>query len=302
MVKVNNLTPLISIILPTYNRAWVLEKAIKSIIVQTYSNWELIIVDNCSKDDTDKILEGFDDDRIKVLKINNKGSIGKSRNLGIENSTGELIAFIDSDDTWFENKLEVCASVMTEKVDLVYHDLSISQNGDLKKNKKIKSRILIKPVINDLLINGNPISNSSVLIRRKIFKKIGTIIEDLKVNPSVDYHTWLKLALHTDSFHYVQQTLGTYLVHPAGESQRDMSISDSKVISEFSSLVSKEELQYIQKGLNYVSGRFKYTVNEYRKAEISLKKSLTFRNPKFLAKALYMLFMIKLKTVTFIKG
>lgn len=295
MATNDNLNPFVSIILPTFNRAQVLKKAIQSIVNQTYLNWELIIVDNYSTDETDKVLEGFTDPRVKVLKINNGGSIGKSRNLGIENSTGELLAFIDSDDTWFDSKLKTCVDNMTQTTDLVYHDLLISYNGDLKKNIKSKARILIKPVIKDLLINGNPIANSSVVVRRKIFEKIGKINEDLTVNPSVDYHTWLKLAMHSDSFYYIQKVLGTYLVHPEGESQRDMSISDSVVISEFASLLSEREFEYVRKGLNYISGRYKYTKYEYQEAHTNLSKSLTLKKPKFLIKALYMLCVVWFK-------
>ena len=91
-------TPLISIVIPTYNRSLFLERSIKSIINQTYQNWEIIVIDNNSTDDTDLVLEKYKEKKILIKKINNEGIIAKSRNLGIKLAKGEYIAFLDSDD------------------------------------------------------------------------------------------------------------------------------------------------------------------------------------------------------------
>ena len=91
----SKLIPIVSIIIPTYNHAKFISKALQSIIDQTFKKWEAIIIDNNSTDDTDKILKKFSDNRIKCLKINNNGVIAKSRNLGIKSAKGEWIAFLD---------------------------------------------------------------------------------------------------------------------------------------------------------------------------------------------------------------
>src|SRR6187455_1552490 len=98
--------PKVSIILPTYNRAGLIMETIESIRHQTYSNWELIIVDDGSDDGTEKIIAQIKDNKIQFYKAGRIGIAGKIKNIGIEMSNGELIAFIDSDDLWAKTKLE----------------------------------------------------------------------------------------------------------------------------------------------------------------------------------------------------
>ena len=100
--------PLVSIVIPTYNHAKFISKALKSILDQTFKDWEAIIIDNQSTDQTNDILSKYSDPRIKSYKIDNNGIIAKSRNLGIKLSKGKWIAFLDSDDWWTSEKLEVC--------------------------------------------------------------------------------------------------------------------------------------------------------------------------------------------------
>ena len=111
--------PLVSVIIPTFNRANDLARAVKSVIAQTFTSWELIIVDNHSVDNTDEVVRHFNDPRIKLLKIHNDGVIAASRNLGIHFSSGTYIAFLDSDDWWTPDKLR-------SSVWLISYGLSIS--------------------------------------------------------------------------------------------------------------------------------------------------------------------------------
>ena len=92
------LLPLVSIVIPTYNHANYLSKALQSVLDQTYKNWEAIVIDNHSTDDTNEVINRYVDPRIKYLKIHNCGVIAKSRNVGIQTAKGEWIAFLDSDD------------------------------------------------------------------------------------------------------------------------------------------------------------------------------------------------------------
>ena len=105
MSEKNN-TPKVSIILPTYNRADLIMETIESILSQTYRNWELIIIDDGSDDNTEEIISQIKDERIQFHKARRIGIVGKIKNIGIEKARGELIAFIDSDDLWAETKLE----------------------------------------------------------------------------------------------------------------------------------------------------------------------------------------------------
>ena len=105
MSEKNN-TPKVSIILPTYNRADLIMETIESIRKQTYKNWELIIVDDGSDDNTGELISQLKDEKIQFHNAGRIGIVGKIKNIGIEKATGELIAFIDSDDLWAETKLE----------------------------------------------------------------------------------------------------------------------------------------------------------------------------------------------------
>ena len=100
---VNNLSkkiPLVSVVIPTFNRAYCIQRCINSVLNQSYKNLECIVIDNNSNDNSNLIFEQYKDNRLKIYKINNNGIIAKSRNLGISKSKGEVIAFLDSDDWW----------------------------------------------------------------------------------------------------------------------------------------------------------------------------------------------------------
>ena len=107
-------TPKVSIILPTYNRAGLITETIESIQNQTYSNWELIIVDDGSDDNTEDRITQINDTRIIFHKAGRIGIVGKIKNIGMEMANGELIAFIDSDDLWAKTKLEKQVAAMQQ--------------------------------------------------------------------------------------------------------------------------------------------------------------------------------------------
>ena len=97
---------LVSIITPSYNTARFIEETINSVLAQTYTNWEMIIVDDCSKDDTDAVVGRFLDPRIRYLKNEKNSGAAVSRNRALREAKGKWIAFLDSDDLWEPTKLE----------------------------------------------------------------------------------------------------------------------------------------------------------------------------------------------------
>ena len=115
---------LISIVIPTFNHAQYLERCLKSVESQTISNYEIIVVDNHSTDNTKNIVDNFKHLPIKYLLINNEGIYAKSRNLGIKNSSGDIIGFMHSDDFYTDDKIiSQVAKIFKEKnVDIVYGD------------------------------------------------------------------------------------------------------------------------------------------------------------------------------------
>ncbi len=266
-------TPLVSVIIPTYNHANFLGKALESVINQTYSNWEAIVIDNQSTDQTNQVIGRFRDSRIKYYKIFNNGIIAKSRNLGIDVAKGEWIAFLDSDDWWIKEKLEICFKNINQKVDFIYHDLEIIY--DKKKNflnrKKIVGRQLYKPILNDLLIGeiekGNAIGNSSVIVRKEMLNKIGGISEEENLVASEDFNTWLKIAKITNEFKYIKRKLGFYLVHENSAQRRDLSIPHRHAVTEFMQILNNKQKLDLEVKLKYMSGSYNFLNKKYTKAK-----------------------------------
>ena len=298
--------PLVSIVIPTYNHAKFISKALKSVIDQTYKNWEAIIIDNESVDETYKLINNFNDSRIKYFKISNDGVIAKSRNLGINEAKGEWIAFLDSDDWWTKDKLEVCLSKIAKNVDFIHHatEYVIKSKSFLKK-KIIKGREFKKPILNDLLIGtitkGSQISNSSVIVRKNTLIKIGGLNENKILVGSDDYDTWLRIAQITDQFLYVNKKLSYVLFHDARTSnKKDMSIPQRLAVRDFMYLFDKQQKLNLEIKFRYISGSYNYLNNNSEKA----KKDFMFviRNGviRLKLRSLLMIILIILKNIKLI--
>ncbi len=128
-------SPLISVVIPTFNHADFLKVAISSVEEQTYQNFEIIIVDNHSSDHTNKVVESFNDDRIRLHKINNEGIIAASRNAGVDYAKGDWIAYLDSDDFWYPTRLQCLVDNMDSdiKYDVISTDEYKTNNITGKK-------------------------------------------------------------------------------------------------------------------------------------------------------------------------
>lgn len=225
---------LVSVVIPTYNRALDLSRAIDSVLLQTYSHWEIIIIDNNSEDGTDELINDYNDSRIKVFKINNMGVIAASRNLGVQKSSGDYVAFLDSDDWWYPEKLELSLKYITQGADVVYHDMHIAKKRSQKLFlKKARTRSLVTPVFFDLIKNGNGLNTSSVVVRKKILQEVGLMSEAPELIASEDYDAWLKIAKITEKFHKISTVLGCYWV---GDGNYWGGASSQKIINSLQSL------------------------------------------------------------------
>ena len=105
---------LVSIIMPNYNGAKFLTETIESVLAQTYTNWELLFVDDCSTDNSLELIQDYKDDRIKVLRNEKNSGAAVSRNYALREATGKWIAFLDSDDLWVKDKLQKQLTFMVE--------------------------------------------------------------------------------------------------------------------------------------------------------------------------------------------
>jgi len=206
-----------SIILPTYNDLENLKKSIRSIDRQTYKNFELIIVNDGSNDDTKLYLSKLNIPYIKVVNLEkNSGGPATARNKAIENSSGMWLCFIDSDDFWFKRKLEVMKNMIEEKsnCDVFCHNL-ISKNKISKKKIKLFSGPLsANQEYKDLLTIGNKLLLSGTCVNSKFIIENKIYFNSKKKYISVeDYDFWLNLSFKDAKFFFIKEFLGIYLKH-----------------------------------------------------------------------------------------
>jgi glycosyltransferase involved in cell wall biosynthesis len=201
----------VSVVIPTYNRARDLRRALASVISQSWRDWEILVVDNHSEDETARVVEEFREQRMQFLSVHNHGVIGVSRNLGVAHASGEYVAFLDSDDWWLPAKLERCIHELDAGADVVYHDLYLARTDSSRRRlRRASTRALESPVLADLLERGNALVNSGVVVRRSTLLAAGGLSEDPRVASWEDYECWLRLARITERFHRIDEVLGFY--------------------------------------------------------------------------------------------
>ena len=182
----------VSIIMLTYNREKLIMKSIMSVLHQSFDDYELLIIDDGSTDETAKLVKQLTDSRIKYFHFQHTGRVAQLRNIGIENAKGEYIAFIDSDDLWEKNKLSEQVTILSQhpNVGITFSDVylftskRISQNGiyNVFKNKYSASDYFYQGNIFNLLISNDiAIYPSSVLFRRHCLDKVGLLEELFKL-------------------------------------------------------------------------------------------------------------------------
>ncbi|MDO9567174.1 MAG: glycosyltransferase [Candidatus Desulfaltia sp.] len=182
--------PLVSVIIPTFNRGWILKEAIDSVLTQHFEDFELIVIDDGSTDNTQSILNSYKNDIIAFTQ-NNKG-VSAARNTGIALSSGRFIAFLDSDDLWMQNKLSTQVDFFNEN-----HDALICQTDEIW----IRNNVRVNPKMRHKKLSGMifehsldlcMVSPSAVMIRRKLFDEVGLFDEDLPA--CEDYDLWLRIS------------------------------------------------------------------------------------------------------------
>ena len=203
--------PLISVIVPTYNRAHFLKEAIESVLAQTYKNLEIIIVDDGSTDNTSKLVEKFTDKRIIYLYQDNKG-VSSARNKGILKTKGEYISFLDSDDIWLPQKLQKQLEVFkTSRFNpgVVYTGIQyMDNNGSLKKQKKLSK--YRGDIFNKLLRKNIAGIGSTMLVKKECFDKCGLFDENLPSREDLDILIRISTCFEVD---YVPEFLTLERIH-----------------------------------------------------------------------------------------
>ena len=206
-----NSSPLVSIVIPTYNHAPMLQRALATVIEQTYQNWNAIVVNNFSTDNTLEVVAKFNDPRIQCVNFRNNGVIGASRNEGIKLATGEYVAFLDSDDTWFPTKVEKSVASLESGSDLVCHaEYWIDESG---KSRLVTYGPSEAATHHNLIYKGNRISTSATMVRATLLKEVNGFDVSPELISTEDYDLWIRLAAKSNKFAFIDEPLGEYHRH-----------------------------------------------------------------------------------------
>jgi len=211
------LKPRLSIVIPTYNHARFLRTALDSVRAQSLSDWETIVVNNFSEDDTVAVVESYDDPRIRLVNFANNGIIAAARNHGLSLTQAPLVAFLDSDDWWYAEKLQLCVDKLTQGYDLVCHaEIWVGPRG---RKRTVYYGPEARATYENLLLEGNCISTSAVVARREWLERTGGFSVQPEFVTAEDYELWLKLARDGAKIGFVDEVLGEYLIHGGNQSR-----------------------------------------------------------------------------------
>jgi glycosyltransferase involved in cell wall biosynthesis len=202
----------VSVIIPTYNRAQFLAGAVQSVLAQSFKNLEIIVVDDGGSDAAEAVVNGFQDAHIRYVRHARRQGGAAARNTGIQESSGEHVAFLDDDDEWYPEKLARQMQTMLAspaEVGGVYTGYFIVDRADGKvRNQMVPTQ---RGDVHSALLAGNCIgSTSSMLLRRSCFDQVGMF--DERLQSFQDYDLWIRLSRRYQ-FEFVREPLLKYFVH-----------------------------------------------------------------------------------------
>ncbi len=216
MIENNN--PLVSVIIPAYNSEKYIGPTIKSVIGQSYENFEILIIDDDSSDRTSMVIMDIakSDKRIKYFKIEHSGKPAVPRNIGIINAKGIFIAFLDSDDIWAKDKLKEQVNFLQKHPQLIFvYSMSVTFGNVNIISPYYEVLPLFHKVTRnkkELISKGNSITCSSVLIRTEFLKIVGGYDEDPGLKAVEDFDLWLRLSELGD-FGFIPRIHVFYRIH-----------------------------------------------------------------------------------------
>ncbi|MBA4167386.1 MAG: glycosyltransferase family 2 protein [Chitinophagaceae bacterium] len=296
-------SPQFSVIIPTYNRREKLLRALESLNAQRYLNFEVLVCDDGSGDNTRRHVEGFRQKiRFQALYYffaPNWGGPARPRNIGLAHAAAEWICYLDSDDSWHPSKLERVLPLLHD-ADLIYHDFQIISSP--QKRRRHYARTLKAPVFEDLMINGHNgcIINSGVTVRKRLVLQVGGCTENKTFIGVEDADLWLRIALLTNRFTHIAEPLGTYYVDGG-----NLTMYNDKMIQQLQALfyqyVSFLKLSH-QHDLafrtnNYHIARICRLMKQDRKALSLYWSSTGSPNMQILCRSLFWIFILNMKMI-----
>lgn len=232
--------PLVSVIIPTFNMAKWLPNALDSVLAQTYSHWECIVIDDGSTDNTQEVVEHYSSKDRRIRGVHKEsGGPSSARNAGIQISKGELIAFLDADDVWLPTKLtkqvELLSSVSSAGLCCTYFEEVdeqlnlLNQWPEIKARNKYSDDITPESLLENVSCCGVPGSASSAVVRRECFEKLGLF--DTRLRMGEDLDMWYRISL---DFSILQQREVLVMLRKSSK-ERDI----QKVLNDLSFFVEK---------------------------------------------------------------
>lgn len=265
----------ISVVIPTFNRAWELRRALTSLQDQTLQGFEVIVCDDGSSEDIASVVAEFATLRLQYVRIANSGGPARPRNVGVAHAQGEWVSLLDSDDWWAPQRIEVVARSLSSAVDVIYHPLVavVQGRGHFLRDGQQFGSAMSGDALSHMLSVGNPIPNSSAVVRKTLWERVGGNSEDYCYAEDLD--TWLKLAEEGARFGFIDQPLGFYW-----QGKDNISLPSDKQLQALSDLYAKHRpsgdartaawaraYEHYDKGLLLMRlGRMPAALSEFRQA------------------------------------
>lgn len=258
------LSPLFSIVIPTYNRTEMLKRCLDSVIAQTVQDWEAIVVDNYSEDNTEEVVNSFHDTRIRYLKNHNYGVIAVSRNKALDLVKGQYVCFLDSDDAWYPNKLETILPYM-RKYDLVYHGYRKNiQRTSIFQHMTWFPYDVKKPTVEYVIQRGNPFIPSCTCVAAKAIGK--TRFDESKELFAVeDYDFFLQLLNKGITVKFIKRALTLYDMSGCSH-VKEATDRDRRLFEKWKQMFSSRIEEQFHLLLKYRDACFYVTKKDYRTA------------------------------------
>jgi len=293
-----NNQPLVSIIMNCFNGEKYLREAIDSVISQTYENWELIFWDNQSKDKSSEIFKSHKDKRLKYFLANQHTSLYKARNLAIEKSNGDYIAFLDTDDLWEKDKLELQMHFFNNpEIGAVFTNAWIIKKSIEKKKLHEKKKLPQGYIYNNLIKHFN-VGIVTIVIRKKYYEKLNKKFDE-RFSHIGDFDLFLRLS-KICKFHGIQKPLASYRLHGKNLSilNKEKEIEESELwLKENKSNLEEDQIKNIKRKVYYqkfinskIEGKYKECIKILFYSNVnlfSIKNLIIFFTPIFILKKLF---------------
>ena len=282
-----NSTGFVSVIIPTYNRAHSLPRAMRSVLFQSYENLELIIADDASTDNTESVIATIDDPRVVYVRQKQNMGASAARNLGLSVARGSLIAFQDSDDEWLLDKLERQVAALdgagsefgaTFGAKLIYgHDQQFKYGPGRVGIAPATDRTVVSGELTGQLLHGNLISPQTLLLRSEVARQVGDFDTSLPCNNDWEY--MLRLSTVTQILFTQDPVVVAYIqgdsIH---RNVRGKALSFLTILRKHEDLFKRDPGAFANR--LYRAGRYLQLLGRYRAASVCMRRAIALSPSK----------------------